>query len=183
MLPGEFRKSVARLMQISRVRQQILNQEGTVLREADPSSIEREIGAFRSVESLIAELVEFLISHHGDELSHPLRSYIDWLRLMASQTTYHLKPQTRSGVSVLSLAQTRGLNFDIVILGGLIDGEFPATFQPDDFLPPNQRRTASDLLREHRFLFYQALNLFREHLYLVVPDRDGEVNLIQSSVH
>ena len=180
MLPGEFRKSVARLMQISRVRQQILNLEGTVLREADPSSIEREIGAFRSVESLIAELVEFLISHHGDEQSHPLRSYIDWLRLMASQTTYHLKPQTRSGVSVLSLAQTSGLKFDIVILGGLIDGEFPATFQPDDFLPPNQRRTASDLLREHRFLFYQALNLFREHLYLVVPDRDGEVNLIQS---
>ncbi len=180
MSPGEFKRSVARLVQISRVRQQILDREGTALHEDHPFTIEREISAFDSVQSLIAELVEFLISRHGDEQSHSLRSYIDWLRFMASQTTYHLKPQTDSGVSVLSLAQTRGLDFDIVILGGLIDGEFPATFRPDAFLPPNLRRKASDLLREQRFLFYQALNLFREHLYLVVPEHDDKMNLIQS---
>lgn len=180
MSPNHFRQSVVHLIQTSRAKQQILNQEGAVLLEVHPSIIEQEIRAFGSVESLIAELVEFLISHHGDEQSHPLRSYIDWLRFMASQTTYHLESQTDSGVSVLSLAQTRGLDFDIVILGGLIDGEFPAASHPDAFLPPNLRRKASDLLREQRYLFYQALNLFREHLYLVVPECADGVDLIQS---
>lgn len=180
MSPGDFRQSVTCLMQTSTAKQQILNRDRNVLRDVQPSIIEQEIGAFRSVESLISELVEFLSSRYGDKQSHPLRSYIDWLRFMASQTTYHLKSQTDSGVSVLPLAQTRGLDFDIVILGGLIDGEFPATFRPDTFLPPNLRHEASDLLREQRFLFYQALNLFREHLYLVVPECADGVDLIQS---
>ena len=180
MSPGDFRQSVTCLMQTSRAKQQILNHDRNVIRDVQPSIIEQEIGAFRSVESLIAELVEFLSSRYGDKQSHPLRSYIDWLRFMASQTTYHLKSRTDSSVSVLPLAQTRGLDFDIVILGGLIDGEFPATFRPDAFLPSNLRHEASDLLREQRFLFYQALNLFREHLYLVVPECADGVDLIQS---
>lgn len=180
MLPGEFRQSVVRLIKNLRTRQQILDQEGTNLIEEHPFTVEREIGAFASLQSLIAELVEFLISHHGEEQSHALRSYIDRIRFMASQSTYHLESQPDSGVSVLSLAQTRGLDFDIVILGGLIDGEFPATFRPDTFLPPNVRRKASNLLSEQRYLFYQALNLFREHLYLVAPESAEGVDLIQS---
>ena len=75
---------------------------------------------------------------------------------------------------MLSLAQTRGLDFDIVILGGLIDGEFPAVSRPNTFLPPDLKRKAPDLLREQRYLFYHALNLFREHLYLVVPESAEE---------
>ncbi len=180
MLPGEFRQSVARLIKISRIRQQILDQEGTNLFEDHPFTVERDIDAFASLQSLIAELVEFLISHHGEEQSHALRSYINRLRFMASQSTYHLESQTDSGVSVLSLAQTRGLDFDIVILGGLIDGEFPAASRPNTFLPPDLKRKASDLLREQRHLFYQVLNLFREHLYLVVPDSAEGADMIQS---
>ena len=180
MFPGEFRQSVARLIKISRIRQQVLDQEGTNLFEDHPFTVEREIGAFARLQSLIAELVEFLISHHGEEQSHALRSYIDRLRFMASQSTYHLESQTDSEVSVLSLAQTRGLDFDIVILGGLIDGELPAVSRPNTFLPPNLKRKAPDLLREQRYLFYQALNLFREHLYLVAPESAEGVDLIQS---
>lgn len=180
MSPNEFRQSVGRLIQISRTKQQILDKEEAVCHENDPFTIEHEIGAFGSIESLIVELVEFLISHHGDEQSHPLRSYIDRLRFMASQTTYRLKPQTDSSVSVLPLTQTKNLDFDIIVLGGLIDGEFPATFRPNGFLPPNLRRNASDLLREQRLLFYQVLNMFRKHLFLVIPEHDDGVDLIQS---
>ena len=180
MSPGEFRQSVVHLIRILRTRQQILDHEGSNLFEDHPFTVEREIGAYGSVQSLIAELVEFLISHHGEEQFHSLRTYIDRLRFMASQTTYHLESQTDSGVSVLSLAQTRGMEFDTVILGGLVDGEFPVASRSDAFLPPHLRRKASDLLREQRYLFYQALNLFREHLYLVVPEGADGVDLIQS---
>ena len=77
MLTGEFRQSVVRLIRTVRTRQQILDQKGTNLFEDHPFTVEREIGAYASVQSLIAELVEFLISHHGEGQSHSLRSYID----------------------------------------------------------------------------------------------------------
>lgn len=181
MSPGDFKRSVACILQISKAKQQILNPGGALLRDVQPSIIEHEIGALHRVESLVVELVEFLSSRHGDSEFRPLRSYIDWLRFMASQTTYRLEPQTDSGVSVISLPQTRGLDFDVVILGGLVDAEFPEIRRPDAVLPRNLRRNASDLLREQRYLFYRVLNLFREHLYLVAPEHDGDVNLIQSS--
>ena len=97
MLPGEFRHSVARLIRISRIRQQILDQEGPNLFEDHPFTVERDIGAFASLQSIIAELVEFLISHHGEEQSHALRSYINRLRFMTSQSTYHQESPTDSG--------------------------------------------------------------------------------------
>ena len=180
MSPGDFKRSVASLMRISEAKQQILDPGDALLREVQPSIIEHEIGALRGVESLVIELVEFLSSRHGDDEPLPLRSYIERLRFMLSQTSYPMEPQTESGVSVLSLPQTRGLDFDLVILGGLVDAEFPEIRRSDAFLPQSLRREASDVLREQRCLFYRALNLFREHLYLVAPERDGDVDLIQS---
>ncbi len=180
MSPGGFKRSVAGLMRISKAKQQILYPGGALLREVQPSIIEHEIGALHGVESLVVELVEFLSSRHGNNEPLPLRMYIERLRFMLSQTSYPVEPQTESGVSVLSLPQTRGLDFDVVILGGLVDAEFPEIRRSDAFLPRSLRREASDLLREQRCLFYRALNLFREHLYLVAPERDGDVNLIQS---
>ena len=54
-------------------------------------------------------------------------------------------------------------------------------FHADTFLPPKQRGTESDRLREDRFLFYQALTLYREQLYLLSPQYDGEIELVPSA--
>ena len=48
-------------------------------------------------------------------------------------------------------------------------------------MPPKRRGTESDRLREDRFLFYQALTLYRKHLYLLSPQHDGEVKLAPSA--
>ena len=85
------------------------------------------------------------------------------------------------GVRILPLVQTKDLSFDTVILGGLVDGEFPTVFRSDTFLPPKQRGTESDRLREDRFLFYQALTLYRRQLYLLSPQHDGDVELVPSA--
>ncbi|MCZ6677892.1 MAG: exodeoxyribonuclease V subunit gamma [Candidatus Poribacteria bacterium] len=151
--------------------------------QTQPSIIKEEIDAYRAIRALVNELVEFLTLTSEGDGRHPLTVYVSWLRLMVSQTTAEAVDSALNtgGVSVLPLVRTKELDFEVVILCGLVDGEFPAIFRSDAFLHAKRRRTESDRLREDRFLFYQALKCFRRHLYLIVPAHDGEIELVQST--
>ena len=183
--PEVFRQSFDSLMETLKVRQQILNHGKDSSHHTQSLMIAEEIAAYRQFRTCVDELVDFFILENGSERHYQLGAYINWLRLMASQTNVETQHSTSlhhtGGVWALPLVQTKELDFDVVILGGLVDGEFPAIFRPDAFLHPRRSRTESNRLREDRFLFYQALKLFREHLYLVVPERDGEIEIVQSS--
>ena len=177
MPPHAFSAAFDQLMETLNVRQQVLKgswEEKTLLAV-------HEINAYRRFRALIDELVNFLMVEYDGERHHRLNAYVNWLRLMASQTTYQWGNLDNDGVCILPLVQTKELDFDIVILGGLVNGDFPAVFRPDAFLHPRRSRSESDRLREDRFLFYQALKLYRKHLYLIAPQRDGEIELVQSS--
>ena len=177
LLPADFRESFDRLMDTLKVRQQILKGSW----EFKTRFAAHKMNAYREFRRLIDELVEFLIMKPETEVRHPLESYIERLRLMTSESTYQWGNANDKGVCILPLSQTKDLSFDIVILGGLVDSEFPEVFRSDTFLPPQRRRTESDQLREDRFLFYQALTLYRKHLYLLSPQHDGEVKLAPSA--
>ena len=177
LLPADFRESFDRLMESLKVHQQILKGSW----ESKTRFATHKMNAYREFRRLIDELVEFLIMKPETEVRHPLESYIERLRLMTSESTYQWGNANDKGVCILPLSQTKDLSFDIVILGGLVDSEFPEVFRSDTFLPPQRRRTESDQLREDRFLFYQALTLYRKHLYLLSPQHDGEVKLAPSA--
>jgi len=192
--PETFETAFDRLMEAVQVRQRILRvASGQTERESLPSSIiVQDISAYRCFRALLDELVDFLMLEYGGEHRHSLGAYVNWLRLMVSQETLHVSSEARArfgatsppsngGICILPLVQTKELDFDILILGGLVDGEFPDAFRPDAFQPPRRSRTESDRLRENRFLFYQALKCYRKHLYLTVPQCDGDVELVQSS--
>ena len=173
MSPDAFRESFDRLMESLKVHQQILKGSWTSkARLAIP-----KMSAYREFRRLIDELVEFLIIESGAEMCHPLENYISWLRLMTSQSIYQWGNPNNDGVCILPLNQTKDLSFDTVILGGLVDGEFPAVFRSDIFLPSKQRGTESDRLREDRLLFYQALTLYRKQMHLLSPQHDGDIEL------
>ena len=177
LLPADFRESFDRLMDSLKVRQQILKGSW----EFKTRFAAHKINAYREFRRLIDELVESLITDHGAEMHHSFESYIRRLRLMTSESTYQWGNPNDKGVCILPFSQTKDLSFDIVILGGLVDGEFPEVFRSDTFLPPKRRRTESDQLREDRFLFYQALTLYRKQLYLLSPQHDGDVELVPSA--
>ena len=177
LLPADFRESFDRLMDTLKVRQQILKGSW----EFKTRFAAHKINAYREFRRLIDELVEFLMMKPETEVCHPLESYIGRLRLMTSESTYQWGNANDKGVCILPLSQTKDLSFDIVILGGLVDSEFPEVFRSDTFLPPKRRRTESDQLREDRFLFYQALTLYRKQLYLLSPQHDGDVELVPSA--
>ena len=175
--PEDFRESFDLLMDTLKVRQQILKGGW----ESKTRFAAHKMNAYREFRRLIDELVESLITDHGAEVSHSFESYIRRLRLMTSESTYRWGNPSDKGVAILPLNQTQDLAFDTVILGGLVDGEFPAAFRADTFLPSSQRETESDRLHEDRFLFYQALTLYRKHLYLLSPQHDGDVELVPSA--
>ena len=175
--PDAFRESFDRLMASLKVHQQILKGSW----EFKTRFATHKMNAYRQFRRLIDELVEFLIMDHGAEMRYPLGSYISRLRLMVAQSTYPWGNPNDDGIRILPLDQTKELSFDTVILGGLVDGEFPEVFRADTFLPPHRRRTESDRLREDRFLFYQALTLYRKRLYLLSPKHDGAVELVSSA--
>ena len=175
--PEAFRESFDRLMDTLKVRQQILKGSS----ESRTRFAGHKMNAYLEFRRLIDELVEFLMTDYGTEMPHSFESYISRLKLMTSESTYQWGNPNDNGVRILPLDQTKGLSFDTVILGGLIDGEFPSVFRSDTFLPASQRGTESDQLCEDRFLFYQALTLYREQLYLLSPQHDGDVELVPSA--
>ena len=175
--PEDFRESFDRLMESLKVHQQILKGSW----ESKTRVAAHKMNAYREFRRLIDELVELLIMESEAEARYSLGHYISWLRLMTSESTYQWGNPNDDGVWILPLNQTKDLSFDTVILGGLVDGEFPAVFRSDTFLPPSQRDTEADRLREDRFLFYQALTLYREQLYLLSPQHDGDVELVRSA--
>ena len=175
--PDAFREAFDRLMDTLKVRQQILKGSW----ESKTRFAAHKINAYRQFRRLINELVEFLIMEFGAEVRHPPESYISWLRLMIPQSTYQWGNPNDDGVRILPLNRTKDLSFDTVILGGLVDGEFPAVFRSDIFLPFQRRGTESDRLREDRFLFYQALTLYCKQLYLLSPQHEGDIELAPSA--
>ena len=175
--PEAFRESFDRLVDTLKVRQQILKGSS----ESRTRFAGHKMNAYLEFRRLIDELVEFLMTDYGTEMPHSFESYISRLKLMTSESTYQWGNPNDNGVRILPLDQTKGLSFDTVILGGLIDGEFPSVFRSDTFLPSSQRVTESDQLYEDRFLFYQALILYRRQLYLLSPQHDGDVELVPSA--
>ena len=175
--PDAFRESFDRLMESLKVHQQILKGSW----ESKTRVAAHKMNAYREFRRLIDELVEFLIMESEAEARYSLGRYINWLRLMTSESTYQWGNPNDDGVCILPLNQTKDLSFDTVILGGLVDGEFPAVFRSDTFQPSQWRGTESEQLYEDRFLFYQALTLYQKQLYLLSPQHDGDVELVPSA--
>ena len=175
--PDAFRESFDRLMESLKVHQQILKGSW----ESRTRFAAHKMNAYREFRRLIDELVEFLKTNHGPEMCHSFENYVRLLRLMTSESLYQWGNPNDTGVCILPLDQTMDLSFNTVILGGLVDGEFPAVLRSDTFLPDSQKGTESDRLREDRFLFYRVLTLYREQLYLLSPQHDGDVELVPST--
>ena len=176
--PVEFRTLFNTLIQKNHIAQNLIQ---NALEPGQNPILEQETAAYKHLLHLIDELTEFFLDVDSSDCRYSLNHYISSLRLMISQSTYPLNRTARSGVQVLPIFRTKMLEFEVVFLGGLIEGEFPKTFRPDPFLPPQYTGTEYDRLREDRRLFYQILKMFHHHLYLTSPQHEGQMELAQSS--
>ncbi len=112
------------------------------------------------------------------------REATDLLRAGLHQARYQVPGE--SGVMVAELQACADLPCPYVLVGGLVEGEFPRLPPADIFLDEGQRRalglaSSDDYLTRDRHLFDQTAALADQALYLFHPSHDGGQPLAPSS--
>ena len=173
--PNEFQEYVDKLLKNGEVVQHILN---PMLRK-NSGIVEGEVEAYRLFKRIVKELCSVLRAE--SEKLYPLSEYIDKLLRIARHTNYRNRTATKGEVvKIVQLGELRSMEFDTVFLGDFVESRFPENYRPDPLLPEVPYRDEEELLRDNRFLFYRVLKSFRERLYLLVPQREREAELIPS---
>ena len=175
--PNAFERYVSDLLKQGKVVQHILNP----MFGKNQEIVEGEIEAYRQFNRLVEELCNVLRSETEDDMSYPLTYYIEKLHYIAKHTNYRNRVSTKEEtVRIVPLGELRSLEFEIVFLGNFVEGSFPEDYRPDPLLPEIPYRDEDEQLHDNRFMFYRALKSFRKRLYLLVPKREREADLIPS---
>ena len=173
--PNEFQEYVDKLLKKGEVVQRILNP----MLGKNSGIVEGEVEAYRLFKRIVKELCSVLRAE--SEKLYPLSEYIDKLLRIARHTNYRNRTVTKGEiVKIVQLGELRSMEFDTVFLGDFVESRFPENYRPDPLLPEVPYRDEEELLRDNRFLFYRVLKSFRERLYLLVPQREREAELIPS---
>ena len=175
--PNAFQRYVSDLLKQGRVVQHILNP----MFGKNQEIVEGEIEAYRHFNRLVEELCNVLRSETEGDVSYPLNYYIEKLHYIAKHTNYRNRVSTKAEtVRIVPLGELRSLEFEIVFLGNFVEGSFPEDYRPDPLLPEIPYRDEDEQLHDNRFMFYRVLKSFRKRLYLLVPKREREADLIPS---
>ncbi len=177
LTPEEFRSRLRSLVNDLSIHENIvrINVAGV-----STEIVERDSRALSSFLEVLDEVVEVERERGGGKT--PVALWIDNLRSALSLTRYNVRQKHGYGVYVTSLEEIRGLEFDHLFIVGLNEGELPAKYDPEIFLPLRSQeanRETEPYLQRH--LFYQAVSSFVKSLYLIYPLQRNEVSLAMSS--
>ena len=174
--PNEFQRYVDDLLKDGAVVQHILNP----MLPKNSEIVEGEVEAYRQFKRIVKELCGVLKSE--SERSRSLDEYIEKLHHIAKHTNYQNRATTKEETVKIApqLSELRNLEFNTVFLCNFVEGSFPENYRPDPLLPDHSYRTEEEHLYNNRFMFYGVLKSFRERLYLLIPQREREAELIPS---
>ena len=173
--PNEFQRYVDDLLTGGEVIQHILNP----MLQKNSEIVEGEVEAYRQFKRIVKELCSVLKSE--SERPRSLDEYIEKLHHIAKHTNYQSRAVTKEEtVKIAQLSELRNMEFDTVFLGDFVEGSFPESYRPDPLLPDHPYRTEEEQLYNNRLMFYGVLKSFRKRLYLLVPQREREAELIPS---
>lgn len=173
--PSEFQEYVENLLKEGKVIQRILNP----MFGRSPEVVEAEIEAYRQFKRIVKNLCSVLMSE--GIRSDFLGNYIQKLHHIAKHTSYQNRATTKAEtVKITRLSELRSLEFNIVFLCDFVEGSFPENYSPDPLLPSHPYRAEEEHLYNNRFMFYGVLKSFQKRLYLLVPQREREAELIPS---
>jgi ATP-dependent helicase/DNAse subunit B len=134
--------------------------------------LERETRAYRALTDVLGSIAEVLSPEEQEE-QISLESFGRGLRAAISGTRFNVRPHTGKGVLVTSVEETRGLDIDIMIMAGLVDGRFPLPFSPEVFLRGDLSLSRERHTNDERYLFYQGVTTWTEKLYLTYAEHDA----------
>lgn len=118
--------------------------------------IEQETRAYAAILELLAE-IEYAWSISQPQTSRSLAEYVELLATMVRATRYQIAEKPSYGVTITSIEQTRGIPYDVYVLCGMVDGEFPLAYSTDYFLGKELPDSEERHIRAERIQFYEAL--------------------------
>ena len=128
------------------------------------------------------DLLDELCAPVSAEQARTPSEFADLLRDAVSQA--HIPATTQAGIQVTDLAAAGSAPCDYLLLGGLVQGEFPRVPPADIFLEESQRRALNldeDATTEaERLLFYRAVSAPRRGLAVFYPQQAGREVLAPS---
>lgn len=177
-VPAEFRRRFLRLLDRLDVARNLV----TLSADGAAEVVERDVRAYAKFLEVLGETTELLAFQDGPAATHTVKNYVEQLTAAILRERYNVREQFGRGVLITSIDETRGLSTNVMIVAGLVDGEFPSVYQPEVFLS-TERRTKREqrFLWQNRYLFYQAVTNWVSHLYLTTPKREGDIDLVRSS--
>ncbi len=155
----EFENELRKLVFTLDLPQRIINDH--------PDYIEKNVKAVTVFLETLSELFELLARENEEDKKYPLSFFLSQIKTALQFTRYNIKERHASGVLVTSVNEIRGLNFDYVFIGGLVDGEFPTRYQPEIFFSGSFKKDEYRHILEDRYHFYQTLCCANKRLYLI----------------
>ncbi len=143
--------------------------------------IEKNVKAITVFLETLDELFDLLADENGADKKFPLGYFLSQIKTALQFTRYNIKERHASGVLVTSVNEIRGLNFDYVFIGGLVDGEFPTRYQPEIFLSGSYKKDEYRHILEDRYHFYQTLCCAKKRLYLSYAMKDEKKEFTPST--
>ena len=178
MTAGEFEDELLSLM----ARMSVLSNLIDPRLRGNPELMEKDVRAFNAFRDTLHAVAMMARIEDGPDVRQALRVHFDRLKTALGQERYNVREQFGRGVLVTSIEETRELPVEVMIVAGLVDGEFPSVYQPEIFLSARRRHERERRhVWENRYLFYQAATNWTEHLYLTYPLREGENEMVRSS--
>ena len=169
----EFRDELRKLVFTLDLPERIINDH--------PDYIEKNVKAVTVFLETLDELFTLLAMEYGKDKKFPLGFFLSQIKTALQFTRYNIKERHASGVLVTSVNEIRGLNFDYVFIGGLVDGEFPTRYQPEIFLSGSFKKDEYRHILEDRYHFYQTLCCANKRLYLTNSLKDEKKEFTAST--
>ncbi len=117
--------------------------------------------------------------------------YVDYLNLAeeaGENPAARFEVEGREGVQISTVHAAKGLEFEVVFIGSVLNNRFPAMNRRDAIEVPDELiheiLTDADIhTQEERRLFYVALTRAKERLYLLHSDYTGASNALKPRVN
>jgi ATP-dependent helicase/nuclease subunit B len=114
----------------------------------------------------LSELFLLLVKEHDIKSKFPLSFYLENIRTAVENTRFNITEKPGYGIQVTNLNEIRGLSFDYLFIGGMMDGELPTRYTPEIFFSGSYVREEWKHQVEERYRFYQSLCAWEKGLYL-----------------
>jgi len=151
--------------------------------EVDEEILERDYRALDKFQDLLKDVI--FAAGFARKEKFEFEEFAEMIEAGLSGETFDVKRDVDYGVHVLPVDEVRGGDYDVVFLGGLVDGEFPLPEIPRIFYSEKRRtelgfKTTPSNLEIERYLFASAIGAARRKLLVSYPRSDDGKVLLKS---